>query len=118
MPGISYFIIKSTVYFRQTSDEQLIIRRQAKAYTLGVVFTFVVIASLLIVLKSLGHQLGWGFTTEPCFCDAISYCNACWMHFNNLLQLPSWVSMLPSYLSKTHYKLTAERDLKTSLLGC
>ena len=104
----------------KTSDEQLIIRRQAKAYTLGVVFTFVVIASLLIVLKSLGHQLGWGFQLQnPVFVMLLAIVMlAVGMHFNNLLQLPSWVSMLPSYLSKTHYKLTLKTDLKTSLLGC
>ncbi len=39
-------------------------RNHGFSYTLGVVFCFVAIASLLLVLRSLGESLGWGFQLQ------------------------------------------------------
>lgn len=103
----------------KTAAEQLTVKRQAKAYTLGVVSTFTVIASLLIILKALGHQLGWGFQLQnPVFVMLLAIVMlAVAMHFNNLLKLPTWLSMLPAYVSNTHYKLTAENRFKDFFTG-
>ncbi|MEM9103523.1 MAG: protein-disulfide reductase DsbD domain-containing protein [Pseudomonadota bacterium] len=43
-------------------------------YTLGVVFTFLVIGGLLIALRELGHRIGWGFQLqEPLFILVLIY---------------------------------------------
>lgn len=50
------------------------IRFHGLAYTLGVVGSFVLLALVLIALKSAGNQIGWGFQYQsPLFVAAVAY---------------------------------------------
>lgn len=50
------------------------IRRQGYVYTLGVLSSFAALASLLILLKAGGNQIGWGFQFQsPIFVLLIAY---------------------------------------------
>ncbi|CAH0991455.1 Thiol:disulfide interchange protein DsbD [Sinobacterium norvegicum] len=49
-------------------------RQQSWAYTAGVVISFVAIALLLIILRSLGEAIGWGFQLQtPWFVALLAY---------------------------------------------
>jgi thiol:disulfide interchange protein DsbD len=49
-------------------------RQQSWAYTAGVIISFVAIALLLIVLRSLGEAIGWGFQLQtPWFVALLAY---------------------------------------------
>ena len=48
--------------------------QHALAYTLGIIFSFLLIALILIALKSAGQQIGWGFQLQqPMFIALLAY---------------------------------------------
>ena len=48
--------------------------QHALAYTLGIIFSFLLIALILIALKSAGQQIGWGFRLQqPIFIALLAY---------------------------------------------
>ena len=48
--------------------------QHALAYTLGIIFSFLLIALILIALKSAGQQIGWGFQLQqPIFIALLAY---------------------------------------------
>jgi len=49
-------------------------RRQALAYTAGVIVSFLLVAALLLVLRAGGKAIGWGFQLQsPAFIGLLSY---------------------------------------------
>ncbi|PPE73881.1 hypothetical protein C3942_10805 [Solimonas fluminis] len=55
----------------QSGDEA---RRQALAYTAGVIVSFLLVAALLLVLRAGGKAIGWGFQLQsPAFIGLLSY---------------------------------------------
>lgn len=61
LPVIS---IKALSIAKTAHGERAIIRREAWAYTAGVIATFLVLTVLLIALKAAGSEIGWGFQLQ------------------------------------------------------
>jgi thiol:disulfide interchange protein len=56
-----------------SADDRAELRRHGAWYTLGVVITFLLLASVLLALRAGGEQLGWGFQLqEPRFVAALA----------------------------------------------
>ncbi|NEP54394.1 MAG: DUF255 domain-containing protein, partial [Moorea sp. SIO3C2] len=56
----------------QKSPKQ--VRRHAIAFTVGILVSFTVVASVLLILRSLGQQIGWGFQLQsPVFVTLMAY---------------------------------------------
>ena len=56
----------------QKSPKQ--VRRHAIAFTAGILVSFTVVASVLLILRSLGQQIGWGFQLQsPVFVTLMAY---------------------------------------------
>ncbi|NEO91099.1 MAG: thiol:disulfide interchange protein [Moorea sp. SIO3G5] len=56
----------------QKSPKQ--VRRHAIAFTAGILVSFSVVASVLLILRSLGQQIGWGFQLQsPVFVTLMAY---------------------------------------------
>ncbi|NEO47365.1 MAG: thiol:disulfide interchange protein [Moorea sp. SIO4A3] len=56
----------------QKSPQQ--VRRHAIAFTAGILVSFTVVASVLLILRSLGQQIGWGFQLQsPVFVTLMAY---------------------------------------------
>lgn len=56
--------LKILAILAKSGTELAAYRREAWAYTGGVILSFIAVASLLVLLKSLGQQLGWGFQLQ------------------------------------------------------
>ena len=70
-PVLSIKALSLLQHAQQTPREA---RLQGIAYTLGVLASFVLLASVLIVLKAGGSRIGWGFQFQsPLFVLAVAY---------------------------------------------
>ena len=70
-PVLSIKALSLLQHAQQTPREA---RRQGIAYTLGVLASFVLLASVLIVLRAGGSRIGWGFQFQsPLFVLAVAY---------------------------------------------
>ncbi len=58
LPVIS---LKIMSFVKQAGDDRRTIFRHGLSYTAGTLFSFLVLAALVVVLKSAGHMVGWGF---------------------------------------------------------
>ena len=56
--------LKALSLAKSAHGDRLPARRGAWAYTLGVLFTFAVLAGVLISFKAAGAQIGWGFQLQ------------------------------------------------------
>ena len=56
--------IKALSIAKSAHGERAIIRREAWAYTAGVLATFLVLTLALLVLKAAGNEIGWGFQLQ------------------------------------------------------
>ena len=56
--------LKALSLAKTAHDDRLPARRGAWAYTLGVLLTFAGLASVLILFKAAGAQIGWGFQLQ------------------------------------------------------
>jgi thiol:disulfide interchange protein DsbD len=75
MPCVLPILSMKAVSFVGTAQgEASVLRRNGLAYTLGIVVTFVVIAGILLSLRSVGEQLGWGYQLQsPVFVIVMAY---------------------------------------------
>ena len=65
--------IKALSFARMSGHERHAVRRQSVAYCVGVMTSFVLLAAVLLGLRSLGMQAGWGFQFQsPVFVIAMS----------------------------------------------
>lgn len=65
--------IKALSFARMSGHERHAVRSQSVAYCAGVMASFVLLAALLLGLRSLGMQAGWGFQFQsPVFVIAMS----------------------------------------------
>jgi len=65
MPCVFPVISMKALSIAKTAHgERAIIRREAWAYTAGVIATFLVLTVLLIALKAAGSEIGWGFQLQ------------------------------------------------------
>ncbi|WP_040570785.1 protein-disulfide reductase DsbD family protein [Methyloversatilis thermotolerans] len=65
--------IKALSFARVGASERTVVRRQSIAYCIGVVASFVVLAAVLLALRSAGSELGWGFQFQsPVFVSAMA----------------------------------------------
>ena len=85
----------------KSSIEQKEIRKQAQAYTSGIIVSFAFILALLYLVKFLGYQVGWGFQLQqPLFVYALSLLLVIvGLQFNNILALPQFILDLPHFVS-------------------
>lgn len=66
--------MKAVSFVGKAQGNARALRRNGLAYTLGVVVSFVVIAGILLSLRSVGQQLGWGFQLQsPVFVIVMAY---------------------------------------------
>ena len=66
--------IKVVSFVGKAQGKASALRRNGLAYTLGVVVSFVVIAGILLSLRSVGEQLGWGYQLQsPVFVIVMAY---------------------------------------------
>ncbi len=63
--------LKMMSFVRQSGGDPLQIRAQGLFYFIGVVFSFLAIAGILLVLKKGGQSLGWGFQLQTPFFVAL-----------------------------------------------
>lgn len=72
MPCVLPVLSIKLLHLLQQNREQT--RRQAIAYFVGVVLSFLVVAGVLIALKQAGHVIGWGFQLQqPWFVANLAY---------------------------------------------
>jgi thiol:disulfide interchange protein DsbD len=65
--------IKALSVTKHLGGNEFRIRLLGLAFSVGIVFSFLVLASLLIILRSMGQELGWGFQFQyPSFIVGIS----------------------------------------------
>lgn len=65
MPCVFPVISMKALSIAKTAHgERAVIRREAWAYTAGVIATFLVLTILLIALKAAGSEIGWGFQLQ------------------------------------------------------
>ncbi|MDR0770530.1 MAG: thioredoxin family protein [Burkholderiales bacterium] len=64
MPCVFPIISLKVLGFVKHSDNRATLRREALAFSAGVMLTFVVLAGALLVLRAMGAQLGWGFQLQ------------------------------------------------------
>jgi len=65
MPCVFPVISMKALSIAKTAHgERAVIRREAWAYTAGVIVTFLVLTILLIALKAAGSEIGWGFQLQ------------------------------------------------------
>lgn len=65
MPCVFPVISMKALSIAKTAHgERAVIRREAWAYTAGVIATFLVLTLLLIALKAAGSEIGWGFQLQ------------------------------------------------------
>lgn len=65
--------IKALSFARMSGHERQAVRSQSLAYCAGVMASFVLLAAVLLALRSLGMQAGWGFQFQsPVFVIAMS----------------------------------------------
>ncbi|MFK7839449.1 MAG: protein-disulfide reductase DsbD family protein [Bdellovibrionales bacterium] len=66
--------IKALSLIKISDESPALARMHGIAYTLGVVLSFLTIAGILLVLKSAGAQIGWGFQLQnPIVVGALAY---------------------------------------------
>ena len=56
--------IKALSIAKTAHGERAVIRREAWAYTAGVIATFIVLTLILLALKAAGSEIGWGFQLQ------------------------------------------------------
>lgn len=56
--------LKALALAKKSGAEQRHARAQGIAYTLGVILSFLIIAALMLALKSAGASIGWGFQLQ------------------------------------------------------
>lgn len=65
MPCVFPVISMKALSIAKTAHgERAVIRREAWAYTAGVLVTFLVLTALLLALKAAGNEIGWGFQLQ------------------------------------------------------
>ncbi|MEP7062330.1 MAG: thioredoxin family protein [Betaproteobacteria bacterium] len=64
MPCVFPVLSLKVLGFAQRQDNRATMRREAYAFTAGVIATFVLLAALLLALRAAGLQLGWGFQLQ------------------------------------------------------
>jgi thiol:disulfide interchange protein DsbD len=65
MPCVFPVISMKALSIAKTAHgERSVIRREAWAYTAGVLVTFFVLTALLLALKAAGNEIGWGFQLQ------------------------------------------------------
>lgn len=66
--------MKALAMANMKDKEERKIKANAIAYTIGVVACFAILASVLIILKTSGAQIGWGFQLQnPAMITALAY---------------------------------------------
>ncbi len=86
----------------KSNKEKERIKREANAYTWGVIVTFLAIGGLLAGLKIVGYQLGWGFQLQHPFIIFIllNIMMLVGLNLNDVFQLPQWILHIPSMMSR------------------
>ncbi|HEY5365755.1 MAG TPA: thioredoxin family protein, partial [Casimicrobiaceae bacterium] len=64
MPCVFPVLSLKVLGFAQRHDDRASMRVEAYAFAAGVIATFVLLAALLLALRSAGAQLGWGFQLQ------------------------------------------------------
>lgn len=66
--------IKALSLVKISQKSAALARAHGIAYTAGIVLSFLIIAGLLIILKSAGHEIGWGFQLQnPVIVTILAY---------------------------------------------
>ena len=120
MPCVLPILSLKLVTILDTSRaDQVQIKRQAVAYTAGVLVTFLLIVVALLGLKWIGLQLGWGFQLQsPLFVMILAIVMvSIGAHFHGLFEMPQWLLSVPGQLSGTHYALTVKHSYKDFFTG-
>ncbi len=65
MPCVFPVISMKALSIAKTAHgERIVIRREAWAYTAGVLVTFLALVLILLILKAAGNEIGWGFQLQ------------------------------------------------------
>lgn len=88
------------------------IKQEAIAYTIGVLSSFYVLVVLLLIFKTIGHQIGWGFQLQsPVFIYfMIGLMMLVGLNLNGLFELPSFLAAVPGKLGTVHTKTTTQNN--------
>jgi len=66
--------LKALAVVKKAGGERKLVRLQGLTYTLGILFSFTLFAGLLLLLKSGGQAIGWGFQMQsPAFVGFLIY---------------------------------------------
>ena len=102
-----------------TTEKKRTVRLQAWAYTVGVVFSLTLLGSLLMLLKSIGYQLGWGFQLQ----EPLVIMVLIWVLLFVTLNLFGWFELpgafyttLSKWGTKGHHLQEKTSGLKKSML--
>ncbi len=105
----------------KSKQEKQIIKKQAVSYTLGIIVCFFIIVTVLVWLKYVGLQLGWGFQLQnPIFVYLMMLIMlAVGLNLNDRLPLPQWLESIPAMISQVHNKATTStyKDFFTGVLA-
>jgi thiol:disulfide interchange protein DsbD len=64
MPCVFPIVSLKVLGFVKHGDDRKTLRREALAFSTGVILTFLVLAGALLALRAAGEQLGWGFQLQ------------------------------------------------------
>ncbi|MDR2244925.1 MAG: thioredoxin family protein [Burkholderiales bacterium] len=64
MPCVFPIISLKVLGFVKHGDDRKTLRREALAFSAGVMLTFMALAGALLILRAMGEQLGWGFQLQ------------------------------------------------------
>ncbi|MFR8206200.1 MAG: cytochrome c biogenesis protein CcdA [Alphaproteobacteria bacterium] len=110
MPCIFPILTLKAISLAQADYNKRKNRLEALMYTLGVVLSFLIIATVLFVLRAQGEQIGWGFQLQsPIFVGIMII--VFFVIFLMLLDIVHFHNPLANHMGK----LTFERQLLNSL---
>lgn len=103
----------------KSKTELSLIRKQAWAYSIGVIVSFLIIVSCLIWLKSIGLYIGWGFQLQNPFFVFSLFLIFILVGFNlnSILDTPTILLKTSGSVSNLYNKLTTTGILKDFFTG-
>lgn len=115
MPCVFPVIFLKGYGFLKDPDKSKV-RRSSWLYTVGVLLSFAVIGGVLLILRSLGHSIGWGFQLQNLYVLGFLILLFVVMALS-FLDIVSFEKILPSSISRVSNSKWFSGDVGTGVLA-